>query len=114
MNYLTDFQKALRNALETSGLTQRKLAEKCGISHALIQSMLTGKSKPKSDRIEPMADALKMEGITREAFIDSAKRAKSHDDINLKLENLERAHADLLKRHERLQEKIQSRARTKG
>ena len=113
MNYLNDVQVALRNALEQSGVTQRKLAETCGISHALIQSMLTGKSKPKSDRIEPMADALKLEGGERQRFIDSAKRAKSDIDISQELQDLRLKHDDLLSRHEKLKEKVFAKARTK-
>lgn len=114
MTYLTDFQIALRNALETSGVTQRGFAKKCGISTALIQSMLTGKSKPKSDRIEPMADALKLEGVERQRFIDSAKLAKSHDDVSQELIDLRRDHECLQSEHEKLKERIQAKARTKG
>lgn len=108
MNYLTDFQVAFRNALENSGVTQRKLAETCGISHALIQSMLTGKSKPKSDRIELMADALKLEGVERQRFVDSAKLAKSHDDVSKELQELRRSHNELLTRHEELKKRVNS------
>lgn len=114
MNYLSDFQSALRNALENSGVTQRKLAITCGISPALIQSMLTGKSKPKSDRIEPMADALKLEGVDRQRFIDSAKLAKSHDDISRELQELRRSHDELLSRHEKLMERAAAKTRTKS
>jgi len=75
--------------------------------------MLTGKSKPRPDRIEPLANALMLEGVVRDQFIDSAKRAKSHEDIDSELQDLRKKHEDLLSRHEALRARVLSKMKSK-
>lgn len=60
-----------------------------------------------------MADALKLDGVKRQQFIDSAKRAKSDTDISEELQELRRKHELLMKDHEKLKSRILFKAKSK-
>ena len=52
------FGERLRRAREGAGLTQERLAEKIGVEQEQISKYETDKTKPQSDRLAPIAEAI--------------------------------------------------------
>ena len=51
----------IRSAMETQGLTQAELAEKCGFKQPLLAAYLSGRKQPGIQNLATIAEALGME-----------------------------------------------------
>lgn len=108
-----DFSGFLRQLLIRSGISQAALGRLCEVKGPHINMICQRKATPPLDKLEVMADALKLTGAERATFIQLGYLAHAPvevqrlvKDLETRLARLEAAIPQLVAERDELREKI--------